>query len=176
MIQEMNDSVAENIVGKARMAMFDQDCEPVDPLVPVPRALLGRTGFMLFHLGAALDAIADSRLVEVGVDARGYCILAILSVDGPGSQHELAKLLGAAPGALVADIDQLEGKGFVERNRDPEDRRRSRVTLLPAGENALAEADKVSADIVASMLSGLSPAEIEQLTALLNRGLLPSSG
>jgi len=175
MIQKMNDSVTGNIVGKARMAMFDQDCEPIDPLVPVPRALLGRTGFMLFHLGAALDAIADSRLAEVGVDARGYCMLAILSVDGPGSQHELAKLLGTAPGVLVADIDQLEGKGFVERNRDPEDRRRSRVTLLPAGQQALAQADQVSAEIVAGMLSGLSPAEIEQLTALLNRGLLPSS-
>jgi MarR family transcriptional regulator, lower aerobic nicotinate degradation pathway regulator len=143
----------------------------VNPEIPIARGARNRIGFQLVFLGSVIEHLADSRLEGSGVDARGYCILATLSVDGPGSQHELARLLGKAPGVIVAEVDQLEAKGLVQRNRDPQDRRRSRVTLTDAGGKALAHADQIADEVIAELFHGLDADELAQLKALMNKGL-----
>jgi DNA-binding MarR family transcriptional regulator len=167
MLQAENDSMNEQTPFKTAA---DEECALRDGM-PVPRATRDRLAFLLWNLGARIDELADPRLEDAHVDARGYCILAILSVDGPDSQFELARLLGKAPGVIVAAVDQLEEKGFVERNRDPHDRRRSRVTLTTAGESALARADELADATVSEMLGGLDGAELVKLRQLLNKGL-----
>jgi DNA-binding MarR family transcriptional regulator len=137
----------------------------------IPLGTRNRLSFMLFQVGEILAEIADDRLADSGLDSRGYCILATLSVDGPGTQHELARLLGKAPGVIVTAIDQLEASGFVQRNRDPQDRRRSRVTLTADGERALARADELADATIAELLGGLDRSELTQLRSLLTRGL-----
>ncbi len=137
----------------------------------IPRAGETRMPLLLARAGAFLVDTADELLAPAGVDGRGYQVLAILATDGPGSQLELAKLLGKAPALIVAAIDQLEAQGFVERTRDPADRRRSRVMLTKAGERALARADKLADEAAAELLSGLDAGELAQLHDLLLRGL-----
>jgi DNA-binding MarR family transcriptional regulator len=138
---------------------------------PPPQGFAGRAGLMLVRLGVQLSEIADDRLAAAGVDGRGYSILAILATDGPGSQFELAKMLGKAPGVVVTAIDQLEQAGLVERNRDPADRRRSVVTLTPAGHEALVRADEVADETLSEMLGGLEGDELEELKRLVVKGL-----
>ncbi len=155
---------------RAGTIALGRDCE-LNVDVPMPRGTRERLGFQLVMVGELLGAIADELLSDSGVDARSYCLLATLSVDAPDSQHELARLLGKAPGVIVAEVDQMERKGFVERRRDPNDRRRSRVTLTPAGEAALAHADELADTAIAELLGGLDAGELAQLQALLNKGL-----
>jgi DNA-binding MarR family transcriptional regulator len=142
----------------------------------IPQGAQGRIAFLLVKVGTVLSDIADARLADSGLDARGYSILAILSVDGPGSQHELAQLIGKAPGVVVAEVDQLEERGFVERNRDPHDRRRSIVTLTAGGRQALERADQLAEATVAELFGGLDRDELSQLSALLVKGLALGSG
>ncbi len=137
----------------------------------IPRAGETRMPLLLARAGAFLVDTADELLAPAGVDGRGYQVLAILATDGPGSQLELAKLLGKAPALIVAAIDQLEAQGFVERTRDPADRRRSRVMLTKAGERTLVKADKLADQAAADLLSGLNGDELAQLHDLLLRGL-----
>jgi DNA-binding MarR family transcriptional regulator len=148
----------------------DDDCLHVEG-IPVPEGARGRLGFLLVKVGAQLSGIADDRLRDSGLDERDYVILAILTVDGPDSQHSLARLLGRAPGVIVTAVDQLEHKGFVERIRDPRDRRRSRVTVTGAGQRALARADQLADAAAAELLGGLDSAELLALRALLTKGL-----
>jgi DNA-binding MarR family transcriptional regulator len=149
----------------------DMTADACVPGTSVPKGSVSRLAILLVRLGNQLSTIADGRLADSGLDERDYIVLAILAVDGPGSQHELSALLGKAPGVVVAAVDQLESKGFVERNRDPQDRRRSRVTITAAGERALARADELAAAAVADVLYGLSPGELDQLHELVRRGL-----
>jgi DNA-binding MarR family transcriptional regulator len=137
----------------------------------IPRAGDSRMPLLLARAGAYLVDTSDELLAPAGVDGRGYQVLAILATDGPGSQLELARLLGKAPALVVAAIDELEERGFVERTRDPADRRRSRVMLTKAGERTLAKADKLADEAAASLLSGLDADELAQLHDLLLRGL-----
>lgn len=168
MMQAVNDSAAAAISGGPG-ARGTEDC--VAPAGPLPQGLERRAGLLLVRLGTLLSDTADERLASAGIGGRGYGILAILSEDGPDSQFELAQMLGKAPGVVVAAIDELEQAGLVERNRDPADRRRSVVTLTPAGHHALAHADEIAEQAVAEMLQGLDAGELAQLKGLLARGL-----
>ncbi len=142
-----------------------------DQICQIPRGVTRRLGFLLAALGGRIEQLAAAPLAEFGLSGHDYSVLAILTVDGPGTQHEIARLMNKAPGVIVAAVDQLESKGFVERQRDPADRRRSRVTPTAAGAKVLARADKVGDRLVAEVLDGLSPAEIDQVQELLERGL-----
>jgi DNA-binding MarR family transcriptional regulator len=123
------------------------------------------------RLGALLTEMADERLAEVGLTGREYLTLAILVDDGPGSQLELAQLLGKAPALVVASIDRLEDAGLVERTRDPDDRRRSRVKVTRKGASALARSDAIADGILADALPGLDEAERTTLARLLAKGV-----
>jgi DNA-binding MarR family transcriptional regulator len=148
--------------------------EASDPCVPL--GAHGRTALLLVRAGALLDEVADDKLAAAQLNGRDYTILSILSTDGPDSQLELARLLGKAPAIVVASVDGLEDSGFVQRTRDPSDRRRSRVTLTPAGATALQRADGIAQTAVADLLSGLDATGLEQLHDLLAQGLgLPAA-
>jgi len=132
-----------------------------------------RTALLLVNVGATLAEIADGQLAAAGIDGREYAILSILESDGPGSQQELARLLGKAPAIVVAAVDALEARGLVARTRDPSDRRRSRVTLTAAGARTLRKADALADDAVAALLAGLDADGLRQLRDLLTRALEP---
>ena len=158
MIQRMNDSVAE---------------ETCWSTTSVPGSARGSTGLLLSFLGTAIHDSADEQLAAVRLNGREYSILSILDTDGPGSQAELARLLGKVPAMVVMAVDALEQRGFVTRERDPDDRRRTRVVLTSAGRRALADGHRIADATVAASLPGLSADELAQLHALLVRGLWP---
>ncbi len=138
---------------------------------PIARGMGSRTGLLLARIGGLLGELADEGLSDAGLNAREYAIMAILSEDGPDSQHELAQLLGKAPAVIVAVVDALEQRGLASRTRDPADRRRTRVTLTGAGREALVHADRLARQVTASALHGLDEDELEHVHALLAKGL-----
>jgi DNA-binding MarR family transcriptional regulator len=142
----------------------------------LPQAAAGRLAFMLAVLGSRIEELAEVTLPGLGLDGHDYTVLAILSADGPDTQHEIARLMNKAPGVVVAAVDQLEAKGLVERQRDPADRRRSRVTPTRTGIAALKKADGAGEQILADALPMLSSDELEMLRELLERGVgLPTA-
>lgn len=55
-----------------------------------------------------------------------------LVLDGPQTPGQLAQVMGITTGgAITAVIDRLEKAGFVKRTRDPDDRRRVIVEVVP---------------------------------------------
>lgn len=53
--------------------------------------------------------------------------------EGPVGQSELGRLLNLSPASVTRLIDRLEERGLIARERDPDDRRRVAVSLLPEG-------------------------------------------
>jgi DNA-binding MarR family transcriptional regulator len=137
---------------------------------PVPEAVKHRPALLLTRLGALLAEIADERLAEVNLAGRDYGILAILSDDGPESQLELARMLGKAPPLVVTAIDRLEAAGLVERTRDPDDRRRTRVTVTRNGMKTLARADAIAERTISNLFAGLDESELGEFLRLLEKG------
>lgn len=163
MMQHMNDSVA----GRSPKSPA-ADGEPDSRAFAA--GVASRPSLLLARIGTALEAAGDDWLAPSGLNGRDYAVLAILTTDAPGTQQELARLLGKAPGIAVIAVDRLQEAGLVERRRDPADRRRSRVVVTPAGRRALHKADLLADDGLSQLLPGLTVQERDVLYGLLSRG------
>jgi DNA-binding MarR family transcriptional regulator len=72
------------------------------------------------------------------------------------------------PSTLVPVIDALERKGYVERGRDPADRRRTPLSLTPSGQQVLMSAPLVhDSDEMIASLSAMGDDKAADLLALL---------
>jgi DNA-binding MarR family transcriptional regulator len=145
-----------------------KDTAALDPVLPA--GVASRPSLLLARIGTTLEAAADEWLAPSGLTGRDYAVLAILTADTPDTQLELARMLGKAPGIAVIAIDRLERAGLAERQRDPADRRRSRVAVTAEGRRALRKADRIAAEGLARLLPGLDAPERKLLYGLLARG------
>jgi DNA-binding MarR family transcriptional regulator len=68
-------------------------------------------------------------------------VLGRIDREGPQSVSDLAARERVRPQSMAQTVGDLEGDGLVARNPDPEDGRRSLVTLTATGQKAL-EADR----------------------------------
>lgn len=121
-------------------------------------------------------AIHAHRLVSDGlgaVDARGYHYRVLASLDefGPASQATLSRRSGIHVSDIVATVNELADRTFVDRTPDPDDRRRNIITITQAGRRQLRRLDKQVTKIQDELLAPLSPTERAQLTRLLARVL-----
>ena len=113
-----------------------------------PRGITERPALLMVKLGNEIAQQADDPLAAMGLSGRQYMVLAVLSADTPPSQLGLAGLCGLLPAQVVPVIDELERRGFVARERSETDRRRSVVSLTPAGEEILEKADTLGEQLV----------------------------
>ena len=91
--------------------------------------------------------------------------------DGPIPQQTLNEELCIHANAGVLALNKLEAAGYVERRRDPADRRRHIVALTPAGREVVARAEHGQASIEDDILAGLDAEQRHQLQQLLQRSL-----
>ena len=97
--------------------------------------------------------------------------LAVLQ-DAAGALPTMAALTRAIPitaQAGTALVDVLVARGWVCRRSDPGDRRAVRLALLPAGAALLVAAQPRVDRVLATMLGGLPPAELQELRRLVDR-------
>ena len=123
--------------------------------------------FLLAQLGshAASQFAERLRVIELAPPHAG--ILRLLRVSAGLSQQELSAKLGIHPSRLVAILDDLEKRGFVERRAHPDDRRLYSLHLTQGGGEALGSIGKVAREHQETLLSALSKEEREMLGTLL---------
>ncbi|MEV4319717.1 MarR family transcriptional regulator [Actinocrispum sp. NPDC049592] len=114
---------------------------------------------------------ADRRVNEAlgGVGARKwhYAVLATLDEFGSASQAELSDRTRIYRSDLVAVINELTERRFVERSPDPADRRRNVVSMTAAGRHHLGQLDRLLTEVQDDVLAPLTSQDREQLTRLL---------
>lgn len=98
-----------------------------------------------------------------------YVVLTTLDEGGASSQAELGRRTGIDRSDIVAVLNDLVARGFVERATDPGDRRRNIVNLAEPGREHLRELDRRLDLAQRDLLAALSAAERRTLVALLGR-------
>ena len=131
------------------------------------RELLLSTPFLLKRLGMAVKERALTAFESTGLNPQHHAVLSLLDEGARETQATIADALGYDRGHLVGLLDELEGKGFVERRRDPADRRRHLVSLTPTGADALRELRSIAKSVEKEFLSPLAADERHTLHALL---------
>ena len=128
----------------------------------IPEELLGSTLFLLARLGYALKARLVEEFEQAGFSIYQYGVLATLGEGACGTQAMIADVLHLDRSQLVGVLDELEERGLVERQRDPNDRRRHAVSLTSEGKRQLVKG------IEEAVLEPLEPRSRE----LLHKALL----
>ncbi len=127
------------------------------------------TAFLLAQVGARASALFASRLQELELVPAHAGALRTIAGNAGISQQALAALLGMVPSRLVAVLDELEKRGFVERRNDPEDRRVYAIHLTDKGGKAMADIGRVARAHDDAICAPLSDKERELLRSLLAR-------
>lgn len=125
--------------------------------------------FLLVQLGMHAARQFAAVLEPLGIEPRHVGMLTRLALNEGKAQQVIGELIGLNPTQMVFLVDELEARGFVERKRNPADRRSYGLYLTAAGRDMLSQVRAVSAAHQARLGAALSSHEQEQLTVLLRR-------
>jgi DNA-binding MarR family transcriptional regulator len=143
--------------------------DSTDDDMATPARLRSLPSRLLTHTAMYAERLVNEGLA--GADARKwhYAVLVSLQELGPASQATLSRRAGIYRSDLVAVLNELADRGYVERAPDPADRRRNVITLTQQGRHHLGRLDKLLATIQNDLLAPLTQPERDQLTSLLTR-------
>ena len=121
-----------------------------------------------------LSKVVFRRATEETIGLRLKQLMALEQLcdqEGACLQQGLAEMLMLDANNCVLLLNELDDSGYVERRRDPQDRRRHIVEITPAGEKALAEGQRRLEDLEDEVLGRLTADERRQLHDLLAKAL-----
>ncbi|BBH68494.1 ranscriptional regulator [Actinoplanes sp. OR16] len=96
--------------------------------------------FLLARARAVTSGAANVRLAALGLKVRSLSVLWLAGQDLGPSQRELSEFLGLDPSQVVALVDELQGRGLVERQPDERDRRSRIIVATVDGRRLLKRA------------------------------------
>ena len=141
-----------------------------------PAVLTQKPSWLVSEVSRVAHRLLTGKLATVGSRGYHYRLLAALREFGPASQAKLGRRTGMDRSDVVAAVNELVGRGLADRSPDPDDGRRNIITITPAGTAHLRRLEELLADVQDELLTGLSPAERQQLIRLLNRILEQHDG
>ena len=123
--------------------------------------------------GDGAVAVAPGVAGPAAGEASAHVIRAAIHIhdEGPQTIGQLAQGLGISQGWASRVVDELERAGYVERERDPDDRRVVRVRLTPMAVERVERAYQWRGGAVEAALAGMDPQERAAVAAFLRRFL-----
>jgi DNA-binding MarR family transcriptional regulator len=135
----------------------------------LPPSMRDRVPFLLYRAAQMSLSLANGMLAAVALNARQVGILTMVIEREPMTQKTLADALKIDRTTMVALLDDLQEKGYVERRRHPRDRRAFLVQPTESGRAVKDAAVRILDDQQRRFLAPLTPAEKAQLAVLLKR-------
>jgi MarR family transcriptional regulator, temperature-dependent positive regulator of motility len=125
------------------------------------------------NLLTRLSRLVYRRATEdvIGVRLKQFIALDYLREQGCTGQQVFGQALMLDPNNCVILLNDLEEDGYIERRRDPADRRRHMVEMTPAGARALERAEVKLETVEDQVIGNLTAAERSALRDLLAKAL-----
>src|SRR3954463_804859 len=127
----------------------------------------------VIRAAAHLEPELEEALNEHGLTRPSYLVLLALLEAGEHhlTQRELMASVQRTSGTLSVRLARLERAGYVDRERDPDDRRGAIVTLTDRGRERAEAAAPAYADTAARLAAGLPEDDRDQFAERLRRWL-----
>lgn len=138
---------------------------------PPPATSSGSTlGLLIRQVRDNLWARMESELAQSGHELTFSQYVTIKKLaTGVASVTDLARAAELNPGAMTRLLDKLEARGLIVRVDDPADRRALHIHLTDAGAVIWRDIEQSGMRVREQAFTGISEAEREQLTRLLER-------
>jgi len=135
----------------------------------LPSAMSDRLGYLLGQAHLAHRSIVEPALASLGLGVKEYGALSVLAGEGTLSQQRLGERLRVDRTTMVAVVDELEKKRFVERQRDTNDRRAYALRATRNGRDALDRAEELADRAEEDFLGPIPSSDRRRLKELLRR-------
>jgi DNA-binding MarR family transcriptional regulator len=153
--------------------MGTNDSSAVAVREELPPAIAERMGFLTGRIHQQLlRLLRETDSFDEPFTGKHFGCLAVVIDEGPLSQQELGKRVCVDRTTVVAVVDDLEDAGFVQRKRNPDDRRAYALEATEAGRAWAVEARRAALQAERQLLAPLSAADRKQLVGLMQRLLL----
>src|SRR3954447_18952696 len=134
--------------------------------------------FLLSQLGHHSASVFVDLIASVDLSPAHAGILRAVAAEPGRSQQALSGQLGLLPSRVVAYVDELEDRGYVERRRNPDDRRLHAIHLTASGKKVMSKIGELGRQHERLMTSGLDTEQRDTLRQLLTtiaerQGLTP---
>jgi len=133
----------------------------------VPREFADSPSLLAKRVGMIAKERTHTAFEEAGAVAFAYPVLALLAQGACATQASIADSLRYDRSYLVGLLDELEHQALIERQRDPNDRRRHAVSLTAKGERELVRLRAIVRKVDAELVAPLDASERKRLQALL---------
>lgn len=131
--------------------------------------LVSQVGFRLRFAQAAVWNDLVATIEPYGLRPQHYAAMITIRSEPGCSQQDIAEMLGIKRQNLVSLIDELTGRGLVDRQQGVDDRRINRLTISIKGQAVLRELDAAHLDHERRIEALLSPDEQRQLIGFLRK-------
>jgi len=115
------------------------------------------------------------RTAPLGINPHQARALRVIGDAGPVRPSEVAERLGIMARSATDSVSGLVTAGLVERRTDPADGRAQLLALSASGWSALAEADRIRAEVARDVFGTLPEADRVALAVVLDRLDSPTS-
>jgi len=134
--------------------------------------------FLLSQLGHRSASVFADLIASIDLTPPHSGILRAIALEPGRSQQALSGQLGLLPSRVVAYVDELEDRGYVERRRNPDDRRLHALYLTASGKKVMTKIGELGRQHERLMTAGLDGAQRNTLRQLLSivaeaQGLTP---
>jgi MarR family transcriptional regulator for hemolysin len=111
---------------------------------------------LLSQTAHALSSELTAALSELGISPRAHCVLS-KAMAGGQTQSRLAELAALDKTTMVVTVDELERAGLAVRRTSSTDRRARIIEVTAAGEEMVAEGERIVSRVCDDVLSTLPP-------------------
>ncbi len=129
-------------------------------------------GILIKQVQASLNRMIDQHVSPLGLTAMQWRPLVMIHHLNINTPAELSRHGHVDTGAMTRTLDRLEAKGFIGRQRCPDDRRVVRIELTESGTRVARQILPAVAASLNTHLEDFSKAEIHSLIDLLQRMLV----
>ena len=126
-------------------------------------------GTLVNEVAHLLRTHIDRRVEPYNLTRAKWLALGVLDRRDGITQTELADYLELDKSTIGRLLDRLEERGFIRREKDPNDRRVFRIFIAKTAYPVLTELEQVADGVRAQALSGISEEDNEKLLALLGQ-------
>ena len=134
--------------------------------------------FLLSQLGHRSASVFADLIASIDLTPPHAGILRAIAAEPGRSQQALSGQLGLLPSRVVAYVDELQDRGYVERRRNPDDRRLHALYLTASGKKVMSKIGELGRQHERLMTAGLDTEQRDMLRQLLSvvaerQGLTP---
>jgi DNA-binding MarR family transcriptional regulator len=123
--------------------------------------------FLLSQVGLFAARQFARRLAEIDLHPPLFRVMNVVDAAEGQSQQAIGEAIEAPASRMVAIVDELEQRGFVERRPHPGDRRIRALHLTSEGRRALARGRRIAAEHEAELTRGMNEADRRRLISLM---------